>query len=78
MSDAALPKIKVTDAQNLDESATGTSGVESPSTTTDGGQSARPRSATSSEGMRYIQVIPHTLGDSYGSFLRIIQSKMIK
>jgi len=78
MSDAALPKIKVTDAQNLDGSATGTSGVESPSTTTDGGQSARPRSATSSEGMGYIQVIIHTLGDSYGSFLRIIQSRMIK
>jgi hypothetical protein len=50
MSEAALPKIKVTDAQNLDGSTTGASGVESPSTTTDGGQSARPRSATSSEG----------------------------
>jgi hypothetical protein len=78
MSDAALPKIKVTDAQNLDGSATGTSGVESPSTTTDGGQSGRPRSATSSEGMGYIQVIIHKLGDSHGLFLRIIQSKMIK
>jgi hypothetical protein len=55
MSDVALPKIKVTDSQNLDGSALGTSGgVESPSTTTDGGQSARPRSATSSEGV-YLQ-----------------------
>lgn len=50
MSDVALPKIKVTDAQNLDGSAVGTPAVESPSTTTDGGQSTRPRSATSSEG----------------------------
>ena len=51
MSDVALPKIKVTDAQNLDGSAAGTSAIESPSTnTTDGGQSTRPRSATSSEG----------------------------
>jgi hypothetical protein len=51
MSDAAaLPKIKVIDAHNLEGSA-GTSGVDSPSNTTDGGQSGRPRSATSSEGM---------------------------
>lgn len=49
MSDVAqLPKIRVIDAQNLSGSAAGTSGVES--TTTDGGQSTRPRSATSSEG----------------------------
>ena len=47
MSDIALPKIKVTDAHNLDGNAGGTSGVDS---TTDGGQSARPRSVTSSEG----------------------------
>jgi len=51
MSDpAALPKIKVIDAHNLEGSA-GTSGVDSPSNTTDGGQSGRPRSATSSEGV---------------------------
>ncbi|KAH8672532.1 WD40-repeat-containing domain protein [Tricladium varicosporioides] len=51
MSDAALPKIKVIDTQNLDGSGTGTStGVDSPSNTTDGGHSGRPRSATSSEG----------------------------
>lgn len=50
MADVALPKIKVTDAQNLEGSAAGTSGVDSPSAATDGGQSTRPRSATSSEG----------------------------
>ncbi|KUJ21898.1 uncharacterized protein LY89DRAFT_704673, partial [Mollisia scopiformis] len=50
MADPPLPRIKVTDAQFPEGSATGTSGLESPSTTTDGGQSARPRSATSSEG----------------------------
>ncbi|KAF8866779.1 WD40 repeat-like protein [Acephala macrosclerotiorum] len=50
MADPPLPRIKVTDAQFQEGSATGTSGVDSPSTTTDGGQSARPRSATSSEG----------------------------
>jgi len=50
MSEVALPKIKVTDAHLADSSAAGTSGVESPSTTTDGGHSTRPRSATSSEG----------------------------
>ncbi|KAG0648662.1 putative WD repeat-containing [Hyphodiscus hymeniophilus] len=47
MSKVALPKI-VIDAQNLDGSAAGISGVDS--TTTDGGQSPRPKSATSSEG----------------------------
>lgn len=52
MSDPALPQIKVVDTQNPDGSAgTGpTSALESPSTTTDGGQSQRPKSATSSEG----------------------------
>ncbi|KAE8451579.1 hypothetical protein EG329_003652 [Mollisiaceae sp. DMI_Dod_QoI] len=52
MADPPLPRIKVTDAQFPEGSATGTSGLDSysPSTTTDGGQSARPRSATSSEG----------------------------
>lgn len=50
MSDPALPRIKVTDAQNLEGAA---SPVDTPSTTTDGGQSARPRSATSSEGMSF-------------------------
>jgi len=49
MSDVALPKIKVSDAENLDGGAAGTSGVDSPSGT-DGGQSVRPLSATSSEG----------------------------
>lgn len=53
MSDAAMPKIKVTDTQNLDGSPTQPSGVESPSTTTDGGQSARPKSTTSSEGKMF-------------------------
>ena len=47
MSDAALPKIKVTDAPNLEGSSVAAS--LSPSTT-DGGQSGRPRSPTSSEG----------------------------
>jgi hypothetical protein len=54
MSDVALPKIKVTDAHNLDGSAAATSGVESPSTTTD---AARPRSATSSEGSLYLEYV---------------------
>jgi hypothetical protein len=49
MSDPALPQIKVVDTQNPDGSAGGTPGLESPSTT-DGGQSQRPKSATSSEG----------------------------
>jgi len=45
MSDPALPpRIRVTDVQN----AEGASPVDTPSTTTE--QSARPRSATSSEG----------------------------
>jgi hypothetical protein len=56
MSDVVLPKIKVTDAHNLDGSAAATSAVESPSTTADGGQSARPRSATSSEGSLYLEL----------------------
>ena len=51
MSDVALPKIKVTDALNLDRSTAGTSGVASPTTTADGAQFTRPRSATSSEGL---------------------------
>lgn len=38
----------MTDAQNVDGVA---SPVDTPSTTTEGGQSAHPRSATSSEGM---------------------------
>jgi hypothetical protein len=52
MSDPALPKIKVVDTQNPDGNAGtgGASALESPSTTTDGGQSQRPKSATSSEG----------------------------
>jgi WD repeat-containing protein 44 len=52
-SEVALPKIKVMDAHNLEGSATGTGtlGMDSPSNTTDGGTSARPKSATSSEGM---------------------------
>jgi hypothetical protein len=49
MSDVALPKIKVTDAHNSDDRTT--SVAESPSTTTDGSQSVRPRSAASSEGV---------------------------
>lgn len=49
-SEVSLPKIKVIDTRHLDGSAAGTSGVDSPSTT-DGGTSARPVSATSSEGM---------------------------
>ncbi|TVY80849.1 putative WD repeat-containing protein, partial [Lachnellula suecica] len=49
MSDV-LPKIKVIDAHNLEGSAAFSSGVDSPSNTTDGGQSARPRSADSSDG----------------------------
>ncbi|KAF4632062.1 hypothetical protein G7Y89_g6078 [Cudoniella acicularis] len=50
-SSSGIHGIKVIDTQNLDGSATGTStGVDSPSNTTDGGQSGRPRSATSSEG----------------------------
>jgi len=44
--EGALPKIRVTDPQN----GSAGSGLDSPSTTTDGGQSIRPRSATSSEG----------------------------
>ncbi|KAL2075746.1 hypothetical protein VTL71DRAFT_689 [Oculimacula yallundae] len=43
----ALPKIKVTDSQYPDGHGTT---IDSPSTATDGGQTARPRSATSSEG----------------------------
>ncbi|KAG4434459.1 hypothetical protein IFR05_010069 [Cadophora sp. M221] len=43
----ALPKIKVTDSQYPDGNGTA---LDSPSTATDGGQTARPRSATSSEG----------------------------
>jgi len=46
MSDA-LPKIKVTDSQHPDGHGTS---LDSPSTVTDGGQTTRPRSATSSEG----------------------------
>lgn len=46
MSDA-LPKIKVTDVHTDGQ---GTQGRDTPSTITDGGPSARPRSATSSEG----------------------------
>jgi hypothetical protein len=53
MSDPALPRIKVTDAQNLEG---GASPVDTPSTTTDGGQSARPRSATSSEGISLLEL----------------------
>jgi hypothetical protein len=71
MSDVALPKIKVTDAQNLDGSTTGTSGVDSPSTTTDG-QSTRPRSTTSSEGM---VSVPHF---TIYSFTFTAYSKAIK
>jgi hypothetical protein len=47
MSDAALPKIKVTDAPNVE--GTSVAASLSPSTT-DGGQPGRPRSPTSSEG----------------------------
>ena len=47
MSEAALPGIRVTDAQNLEGSA---SDVESPTTAADGGQSISLRSAASSEG----------------------------
>lgn len=43
----ALPKIKVTDSQYPEGNGTA---LDSPSTATDGGQTARPRSATSSEG----------------------------
>ena len=46
MSDVALPKIKVTDAPYLE----GSTAAASVSPTTDGGQLARPRSATPSEG----------------------------
>ena len=45
MSDVALPSI-VIDSQNLESGAAGTSVIDD----TDGGHSARPRSATSSEG----------------------------
>lgn len=48
MSEAALPKIRVTDAPGLEGSSAAIS--VSPSTT-DGGNSGRPRSATSSEGV---------------------------
>lgn len=48
MSDAVLPKIEVTDAPNLEGSSVAAASL-SPSTT-DGGQSGRPRSPTSSEG----------------------------
>jgi hypothetical protein len=48
MSDPALPRIRVSDAQNAE---VGASPVDTPSTTTEGGLSARPKSATSSEGM---------------------------
>jgi hypothetical protein len=51
MSNAVLPKIKVNDPRNLDGSAAGAAGLESPSTTTDGGHSGRPKSGSSSEGM---------------------------
>lgn len=51
MSDAVLPKIKVNDPRNLDGNAAGGAGLESPSTTTDGGHSGRPKSGSSSEGM---------------------------
>lgn len=53
MSEVAVPKIRVTDEKNLDGSSSinGASIVDTPSTTTDGGHSIRPRSATSSEGM---------------------------
>jgi hypothetical protein len=48
MADPPLPTIKVTDAHLAEGSGTGT--ADSPSTTTDGGHSARPISTTSSEG----------------------------
>lgn len=47
MSEAVLPKIRVTDAPNIEGSSVAIS--LSPSTT-DGGQPGRPRSPTSSEG----------------------------
>ncbi|EHL00564.1 hypothetical protein M7I_3449 [Glarea lozoyensis 74030] len=50
MSAAALPKIKVIDTQNVNGNGQGSSvGIDSPSTITDGGQSGRPKSSTSSE-----------------------------
>lgn len=45
----ALPTIRVTDSQNQDGSPAG-GGLDSPSSATDGGQTARPKSQTSSEG----------------------------
>jgi hypothetical protein len=51
MSEVALPKIKVTDEHHLDGGTNGASILDTPSTTTDGGHSIRPRSATSSEGI---------------------------
>ncbi|KAG9239063.1 WD40-repeat-containing domain protein [Amylocarpus encephaloides] len=51
MSTAAPPKTKLIDTQDLDGSGTGNStGIESPSTATDGGRSTRPKSSASSEG----------------------------
>jgi hypothetical protein len=61
MSDAVLPKIKVTDPRNLDGSAAGTSGLDSPSTT-DGGQSGRPKSGSSSEGT-LLQIFEHVCSE---------------
>ncbi|OWP07197.1 hypothetical protein B2J93_1970 [Marssonina coronariae] len=50
MSDAVLPKIEVTHVQNPDGTANdGAPSLDSPSTITEGGHSARPRSAASSE-----------------------------
>ncbi len=50
MPDPVLPQIRVTDSQIPEGSAGASAGVDSPSTTTDGGQSQRPKSSTSSEG----------------------------
>ncbi|PBP27424.1 WD repeat domain-containing protein [Diplocarpon rosae] len=51
MSDAVLPKIEVTHVQNPDGTDNnGAQSLDSPSTITEGGQSARPKSAASSEG----------------------------
>ncbi|CAG8980701.1 hypothetical protein HYALB_00007193 [Hymenoscyphus albidus] len=52
MSEIVLPKIQVIDTHNADGSTPDNShpAIDSPSNTTDGGQSGRPKSSTSSEG----------------------------
>lgn len=80
-SEIALPKIRVINTHNLAGSATGTngtSGLESPSNTTDGGTSARPRSATSSEGMfSSVHYMTFLFSRGYASFTKYVQMLLL-